>query len=36
MVEVPNMFDTAKNIFSCDAKAMKVEGTWCGSCEDIF
>ena len=36
IVEVPNMFDVAENIFSCDVKAVKVVGTWNGSCDDIF
>jgi len=36
MVEVPNMFGAAENIFFCDAKAVKVVGTWNGCCDDIF
>jgi len=36
MVEVSNMFDAIENILCCDAKAMKVIGTWNGSCDDIF
>jgi len=30
------MFGGAENIFSCDAKAVKVVGTWNGSCDDIL
>jgi len=36
MVEVLNMFGGTENIFSCDAKAVKVVETWNGSCDDIL